>query len=186
MTEIEIVELYWDRDQTAISQTAAQYGNYCYSIAKGILLSPEDCEECLNDTWFRAWETIPPQRPSKLSVFLGMLTRNIALDRYRRSTAQKRKGAEVAVLISELDECTPSTSNVEHEVFAIELEHIVNKYLDKLPERECNIFLLRYWYNKSVREIGERYSMKDNNVKVSLHRSREKLKAYLEKEGVSQ
>ena len=184
MTDVEIVDLYWNREQSAITHTANQYGRYCYSIANSILHNNEDSEECLNDTWRRAWEAIPPQRPNKLSLFLGKITRHLAFDKYKMSKAKKRGGSELSLTLDELDECIPSSDSVEQAIEFEELERVINRFLHELPERECNIFLLRYWYNKPLAEIASRYSMKTNNVKASLFRIRQKLKARLEKEGV--
>lgn len=185
MTDAEIINLYWDRDQSAITQSASQYGGYCYSIANSILNNNEDSEECLNDTWLRAWKAIPPQRPNRLSLFLGRVTRNLAFDKYKMSKAQKRNGGEFQMVLNELDDCIPSSASVEQAVADNELEQLINDYLHTLPERECNIFMLRYWYNEPIAEIGKLLSIKGNNVKASLFRSRKNLKAFLEKEGVT-
>ena len=185
MTDAEIINLYWDRDQTAITQSADKYGRYCYSIANSILNNKEDSEECLNDTWHSAWGAIPPQRPNKLSLFLGRITRNLAFDKYKWKKARKRSDGELPLVLNELDECIPSSVSVEQTISDKELERLINDYLRSLPERECNIILLRYWHNKPLAEIGKRLSMKENNVKASLFRSRIKLKAFLEKEDVT-
>ena len=185
MTDAEIISLFWDRDQTAITQSANQYGGYCYFIANSILKDKEDSEECLNDTWLRAWGSIPPQRPNRLSLFLGRITRNLAFDKYKMRKAQKRSDGELPLVLNELDKCIPSSVSIEQVIADNELERLVNDYLRSLPERECNIFLLRYWHNKPLAEIGKRLSMKENNVKASLFRSRNKLKIFLEKEGVA-
>jgi len=185
LTDAEIIDLFWNRDQAAISQTSKQYGNYCYAIANGILNNREDSEECLNDTWHRAWEAMPPQRPNKLALFLGKITRNLAFDKYKMNRAKKRGGSEFALVLDELDECIPSQNTVEQTIEAEELEQIINQFLHSLPERECNIFLLRYWHNKPLAEIASRIRAKENNVKASLFRTRQKLKAHLEKEGVT-
>jgi RNA polymerase sigma-70 factor (ECF subfamily) len=185
LTDAKIIDLYWNREQSAITQTAKQYGAYCFSIANSILHSREDSEECLNDTWHRAWEAIPPQRPNRLSLFLGKITRHLAFDKYKMSKAKKRGGSEFSLVLDELDECIPSSATVEQEIEAEELERIINRFLHGLPERECNIFLLRYWHNKPLAEIALRLSVKENNVKASLFRNRQKLKAHLEMEGVA-
>ncbi|MCL2085109.1 MAG: sigma-70 family RNA polymerase sigma factor [Oscillospiraceae bacterium] len=182
---MEIIELYWNREQAAITQTTNKYGSYCYAIANGILNNREDSLECLNDTWHRAWEAIPPRRPDSLSLFLGKITRHLAFDKCKMNRAQKRGGSRFSILLDELDECIPSSTTVEQAVEAGELEKNINRFLHGLPERECGIFLLRYWYNKPLAEIATRFSMKENNVKASLFRTRQKLKAHLEKEGVS-
>ena len=184
MTDAEIITLYWNRDQSAITQTASQYGKYCYAIAFGILSSREDSEECLNDTWLRAWNVMPPQRPHRLSLFLGKITRNLSLNKYKMGKAQKRGSGEFALVLDELDECIPSPTTVEQVIDDAELEQLINIFMHSLPKRECTIFLLRYWYSSSLAEIAQRLSMKENNVKASLFRSRAKLKKYLEREGV--
>ena len=184
MTDTELIDLYLNRDQSAIEHSANLYGGYCYSIAYGILNSIEDAEECLNDTWLRAWNAIPPQHPNTLSLFFGKITRNLAFDRYKAGKAQKRGGSEVPLVLHELDECVPSMNTVDQSIVEHELTQHINKFLHGLPERECSIFLLRYWYNKPLLEIGNRFSMKENNVKASLFRCRKKLREYLEKEGV--
>ena len=122
LTDAEIIDLYWNRDQAAITQTANQYGNYCYAIANGILSNHEDSEECLNDTWHRAWEAMPPQRPNKLTLFLGKITRHLAFDKYKMSRAKKRGGSEFSLVLDELDECIPSSNTVEQTIETEELE----------------------------------------------------------------
>ena len=184
MTDKEILDLFWDREPSAITQAANQYGGYCYTIAYGILNNKEDTEECLNDTWHRAWNAIPPQRPSKLSLFFGKITRNLAFDRYKASKTHKRGGQEFAIALHELDESVPSSNSIDTAIEECELVRHINSFLHSLPERECNIFLLRYWYNRSLSEIGTHLSMKENNIKASLFRSRKKLRSYLESEGV--
>jgi RNA polymerase sigma-70 factor (ECF subfamily) len=185
LTDAEVIKLYWDRDPAAVAMTANLYGNYCYSIAYSILNNGEDSEECVNDTWHRAWNAMPPNRPNKLSLFLGKIARNLAFDKYRMSRAQKRGGSEVTLVLDELNECVPISDPIDKIVEDNELEQLINRFLRNLPERECNIFLLRYWYNTPLAEIGKRFSVNENNVKSSLFRSRKKLKAYIEKEGVN-
>ena len=183
MTDTELVQLYWDRDQGAITQSQAQYGGYCYSIAHSILNSREDSEECVNDTWLKAWNAIPPHKPNKLSLFLGRITRNLAFNKYKMDRAKKR-GGELPLILDELDDCVPSRDSVEQAIADSELERLIHDFLHGLPERERKIFLLRYWRNAPIREIGAALSMSENNVKASLFRSRKKLKAIFEKEAV--
>jgi len=128
---------------------------------------------------------MPPQRPNKLSIFLGKITRHLAFDRYKKNAAQKRGGSEITLVLHELDECIPSSVSIEQTIEGYELERIINAFLHNLPERECTVFLLRYWYNKSLTEIATHLAMKENNVKASLFKNRQKLKQYLEKEGVT-
>lgn len=185
MKDEEIIELYWNRNESAILETSKQYERYCYSIAYNILYCKEDSDECVNDTWLKAWNVIPPQRPNKLSLFLGRITRNMSLDKYKARKAQKRGGGEIMLVLEELDECIPSINNVEQAVIEEDLDRIINRFLHTLPERECNIFLARYWHSKPIAEIAKDFSMKENNVKANLYRNRVKLKTYLLKEGVA-
>lgn len=184
MSDSEIIELYWSRDESAIHETASQYGNYCFSIAYNILASKEDSDECVNDTWLKAWNTIPPQRPNKLSAFLGRITRNLSFDKYKAIKAKKRGGGEIMLAIDELEECVPSAGTVEQAITDAELGKSINDFLYTLPERECNVFLSRYWYGNPLSKIAAIFSMKENNVKASLFRSRVKLRTYLEKEDI--
>lgn len=184
MKDDEIVRLYWIRDESAITETAARYGGYCYSVAYGILSNGEDSEECVSDTWLRTWNAIPPGRPNRLSLFLGKITRNLALDRYKRSQAKKRGSGTMQLVLEELQECIPSAQTVEQAVTDRELEEHINRFLHDLPRRDCDVFLLRYWYNNSLSEIAEKQSMKENNVKASLFRTRKKLRRVLERKGV--
>lgn len=184
MTDDEIVELYWKRMEAAVSVSEKRYGRYCRSIAHHILNNREDSEECVNDTWLNAWNAIPPQRPNRLSLFLGKITRNLAFDKYKLNRAAKRGGGEITLILEELDECVPSGCSTEQEVLDRELEEIINRFLHSLPERESSIFLSRYWYGNPIRIISGQFSMAENNVKASLYRSRAKLRQYLEKEGI--
>lgn len=184
MNDVEIIELYFVRDEQAIAGTQEKYGKYCYSIAWNILFDREDSEECVNDTWMRAWNAIPPQRPGKMQFFLGTITRNLALDCYKSKRTQKRGGGNMEVALDELGDCIPSSDTIEDLVAATELEQILHRFLRSLPERECNVFLRRYWYVEEYREIADRYQMRLNTVKTLLFRVRGKLKAYLEQEGI--
>ena len=184
MKDSEIIELYWNRNETAISESSSRYGGYCYSIAYNILRNKEDSDECLNDTWLKTWNAIPPQRPQKLSAFLGKITRNLSLDKWKARTAQKRGGDEITLIIDELEECIPATFSVEQAISDAELEKTINHFLHMLPERECNLFLSRYWHGNSLSIIANTFSMKENNVKASLFRTRKKLKEYLIKEDI--
>jgi len=151
LTDMAIIELYWKRDQSALEQTAKLYGGYCFAIANGILGNREDAEECVSDTWLRAWNTIPPQRPHKLSLFLGKITRNLAFDKYKMNRAKKRGGTEMNLVLEELEDCLPTAACVEQIIDEQALVQMINIFLRGLPKRECDIFLLRYWYNKSLK-----------------------------------
>lgn len=184
MRDTEILDLYWSRDEQAISESQKAYGRYCYSIAWNILFSREDSDECVNDTWLRAWNSIPPKRPGRLELFLGTITRNLSLDRWKERHAMKRGNGEMMLALDELAECVPGRHDTEALAEAAELERLLNEFLRSLPERECNVFLRRYWYVEEYGEIAKRCGMKLNTVKTSLFRTRAKLRTYLEKEGM--
>ena len=184
MKDTEILDLYWERDERAIEETQKNYGNYCYSIAFHILHTKEDSEECVNDTWLRAWKAIPPSRPQHLALFLGTITRNLSFDRWKHKNALKRGNGEMEAALEELEECVPAAQSTEDAVEEAELQRSLNCFLGTLKERERNIFLRRYWYAEECSEIARRYDMKLNTVKTTLFRIRGKLKNYLEQEGV--
>lgn len=182
MEDVKIVELYWKRDESAISESNKKYGWYCRTIAYNILCSGEDSDECVNDTWHNAWRAIPPEKPSKLKYFFGRITRNLALDRYSYSKAQKRN-IDIETTIDEFYECIPNSDfSIEDEIV---LKKIINGFLETLDSRTRIIFLRRYWYALSVKEIAKGMKISENNVSVTLHRTRNKFKTYLEKEGIT-
>ena len=183
MEDIEIVALYWDRDPNAISETDSKYGGYCKAIAKNILGSNEDAEECVNGTYLNAWNSIPPHRPDILSTYLGKITRNLSFDRYRHKQAEKRGGGEIELVLDELAECVSGTDSVEQEFEKNELVRTINSFLDTLSPDKCSIFLCRYWYAIPVSEIAERFGMTEGNVSVTLNRIRGKLKTYFMERG---
>lgn len=185
LEDAEIVDLYWERDERAISESDAKYGVYCYTVANNILWNQEDSKECLNDTWVKAWNAIPPQRPLALKPFFAKIIRNLALNRYHMQNAQKRGGNMVLIAMEELNECVSSKEDVESAYFAKVLQKDVNLFLHTLPERDCDIFLRRYFFLENTAEIARRYGMRDSNVLVILSRLRKKLKKYLRKEGYS-
>lgn len=183
MQDNRIIDLFWDRDEAALSMASEAYGAYCRSIAQNILRSAEDAEECVNDTWLRAWNAIPPQRPRRLAVFLGKITRNLAIDRYKARTAEKRGGGETETLLSELAECVADANDVEGQIFARDLETAMNHFVRGLPRREGDAFVRRYYFAESADQIARRYDMTTNHVMVTLSRTRKKLRSYLKKEG---
>lgn len=185
MEDNQIIHLYFERSEEAIRQTAAKYGNYCHTIAYNILQNIEDSEECVNDTYWKAWGIIPPRRPKRLAAFLGKITRNLALDRYRCYTAEKRGGGEMAVALEELGECISSEESMEAHADEMVLTDILNRFLASLSTEQRKIFMRRYWYLSSVKEIADDYGITESKVKMSLLRCRNQLKAVLEKEGIA-
>lgn len=185
MEDSTIIDLYWARQEQALSETERKYGGYCRSIAHNILQNREDSEECVSDTWLHAWNAIPPQRPSVLSAFLGRITRNLSFDRCRRQSAEKRGGGVLPLALDELSECVPAPGRVEQTLEAQELSTAIDRFLRTLPERDCSIFLRRYWYVDTVQTIAERYEINVSTVKSILFRTREKLRRYLSGEGIA-
>ena len=183
MDDKDIIQLYFDRDQKALSATAKKYGKYCTSIAKNILGNDEDAEECVNDTYLNTWNSIPPTRPTILSAFLGKITRNIAFNKYRHNHVKKRGSGEMALVLDELTDCVSGLENIEQEIDRRELVETINSFLDTLSPQKRNVFICRYWYSDSVASIAKRYGMNENNVSVILNRLRPKLKKYLEERG---
>lgn len=179
----QIIELFWKRSESAIQKTEEKYGSYCYMIANQILMDHEDSEECVNDTWFRAWNGIPPQRPKILRQFLAKVTRNLAFDRYRAKKTKKRGEGVIEEVLEELEECTSGHSDVEETILKKELEEKIRYFVQELPNRESDIFIRRYFYVESTEQIAERFFLKESNVLMILSRTRKKLRAYLEKEG---
>lgn len=184
MDDNGILDLYWARSENAISETAAKYGAYCYSIAFNILSNREDSEESVNDTYLAAWNTIPPRRPSVLAAFLGKMTRYISLDHWKKRSRLKRGGGEVDLCLEELEECVSGRESTEDAVLQKELLNGVNCFLDKLPETERKVFLCRYWYLDPVADIARRFGFTESKTLSMLHRTRGKLNTYLAKEGL--
>ncbi len=184
MEDSRIVDLYWQRDEGAISASAEKYGKYCNHIAYNILYSSEDAEECVNDTWLRAWNAIPPQRPVQLSTYLGKITRNLALNKCKSANAKKRGGGQTAAALAELEECIAGRSHVEDFIDESVLTEAINSFLRGLPKVNRVIFVKRYWYMTPVKEIAAELSMRENRVATMLFRMRKELKACLEKEDI--
>ncbi len=183
MEDRDIVTLFWARSEQAIAETARKYGAYCRTIIGRILPSREDAEECLSDTYWGAWNTMPPQRPRCLPPLLGRIARNAALDRYRSNSAQRRSGAFEAVL-DELAECLGGGS-AEEALDAALLEDALRRFLSALPQTSRRVFLRRYWYCESIEEIAAAFSFSPSKVKSMLHRARQGLKQFLQEEGFS-
>lgn len=184
MTDEKIIELFWQREESAVNETALKYGAYCRVVAGNILSSSEDCEECLNDTWLHAWNSIPPQRPKNLRMFLARIARNLAFDRFRMQNAAKRGGGETALILDELAECISGENSVEDIVLSKEVGGSVNKFLGTLSDRDRNVFIRRYFFAESTEIIAKKYALTANNIMVILTRTRKKLKEYLTGEGL--
>ncbi len=184
MNDEEIIELYWQRSEKAIAETKNRYEHYCHHIAFNILRNQEDCEECVNDTYLKAWESIPPNRPNVLSVFLGTITRNLSLNKYKYYNAEKRGLGQTAVALEELAECIPGRDNIEQMIEDENLTEILNHFLAKLKPKTRKIFMRRYWYLSSIKEIAKDFGMTESSVKMKLQRARGELKHILEKEGI--
>ena len=178
MEDSEIIGLYWQRSEEAISATEAKYGGYCAAIATRILCDAEDAKECVNDTWLAAWNAIPPQKPERLSAYLGRLTRNLSLNRAKAASAEKRGGGQRELALAELEECVPDP--VEEQ----ELTAALNRFLcgQSVPRR--NIFIRRYWYLVPIRELAEEFGMSERAMTSLLFRMRGQLKRFLEQEGI--
>ena len=185
MEDSRIIELYWERSEQAIAETAAKYGSYCYAIAINVLHNKEDAGECVNDTYLGAWDSMPPQRPSVLSAFLGKITRNLSLMRWRDAHVQKRGGGQLPVILEELEECISENLSVEEQIEAKQLSMWVNAFVSELPEEERKVFVCRYWYLDPVDAIALRYGFTKSKVKSMLMRTRGKLRACLEAHGVT-
>lgn len=183
MEDKAILDLYFARDELAITETDRKYGSYCYSIANRILSSPEDAEETVSDTYWQAWNCIPPQRPNFLKLFLAKITRNLALNRLQKQSAAKRGGREVALVLEELAGCIPGTEQIDDQLNARELGRTIRLFLDTLPERDQDIFLQRYFFFDEPEIIAGRFGLKRTNVNLILSRTKRKLKTYLTQEG---
>ena len=186
MEDSRIIDLLFQRSDTAVSALSVKYGNYCYAIAWNILSNAQDAEECVNDTYLGVWNAIPPHRPARLSAFVGKITRRMAFNRRRAAQAEKRGGGTLPLILEELEDCvSDSRSSTAQAVEDAELEQCISRFLRGLPERDCNIFLRRYWYAEPVQEVAKRYGLKENTVKTILYRTRQKLKLYLEREEIT-
>jgi len=183
MDDAAIIGLYWERDERAIPATADKYGAYCTAIARNILGSREDAEECVSDTYLKAWESMPPQRPNVLSSFLGKIVRNLSLNRYRHNTAEKRGGGELPAVLDELNELVSGSSDTERELYLKELVHTVDGFLGTLSPQKRSIFISRYWHTDSVSDIALRHGMKSGAVSMTLARLRKRLHGYLTERG---
>lgn len=187
MSDNDIINLYFARDEMAITETSQKYGAYCGTIAYQILLNNEDREECLNDTWLHTWNAIPPKRPSLLRTFLGKITRNLALNRYEKATAAKRGGGETPAVLEELSEIIagPTHQNPDQIPDMLTLTDTINRFLETLKPEQRKIFVRRYWYLSDIREIATDYALSESKVKMTLQRARQGLLQKLTEEGIT-
>ena len=184
MEDSAIIDLYWSRDQQAITETAGKYGSFLHSLVWNILRSRGDAEECVNDTYLRAWNAIPPARPAALRAWLGRIARNLSLDRWKEGQTQKRGGGGPEILLGELEDCIPAPHGVEQHLEDQEIAALISAFLRRLPAESRVIFLRRYWYGQELADIAAERRCGVGKVKSSLFRTRKALRAYLEQEGV--
>lgn len=185
MEDREIVELFWARDEGAIPAAQERYGARLTALTERLLGSSQDAEECVNDTWLRAWNAMPPQRPGILSAFFAKLTRNLSLDRWRRERAAKRGGSQTEAALHELEDCLPDRHGPEEQLEAGETAALISAFLRAQPELDRRLFVRRYFYLESVAALAARFRLTQGQVKSRLHRTRGRLKQALEQEGVA-
>lgn len=183
MLDEEIVALYWKRNERAIQETKNEYGRYIFKIAYNILADLEDSHESVNDTYFAAWNSMPPQRPSVLSTYLAKLTRRISIDKFRKKNREKRKASEYALSLDELQDCVSGGSLPEEELDIKMLAKAINEFLRNQPDEARKLFIGRYYFLDSLRDVARYCGMAESKAKSMLFRTRSSLKEYLEKEG---
>ena len=182
MKDSNIIDLFCARDEAAIRESEKSYGAYCGKVADNILHSARDAEECVNDTWLRAWNAIPPERPNRLGLFFARITRNLALDKWRRSQSQRAGGGQTAACLDELSEIIGEEAAFPER---LALKELIERFLEDLPSRQREMFMLRYWYIQPVAEIAKRCQVSEGAVKMTLQRVRDKMRAYLTEEGIT-
>lgn len=182
MDDSMIIDMYWNRNENAIKETNKKYGSYCFCIANNILNSKEDSDECVNDTWLRVWNIIPPKMPDRFRIFLAKITRNLAFDKYKSKHTAKRSG-EICYILDELSECISDGNTTDNEVDMKLLAESINSFLKTVSERDRTVFLKRYFYAFSVTEIADKMNITPNNASAILSRMRNKLREHLTKEG---
>ena len=183
MDDHRIVALYWERDPRALAETQQKYSGYLHRITHNILQNEQDAQECVNDTYLRAWNAIPPHRPQRLCAFLGKIARHLALDRYTANTAHKRGGGTTATLLEEWRDCLPDTAGqVEDEVA---IQETISRFLQGLSAQHRRLFIRRYWYGDSINDLVATFGGSESRIKTQLLRTRQELKEFLEKENIS-
>ena len=183
MDDKAIVELFWSRDPRAIEVSQEKYAQSCQSLAERLLGSVEDGQECVNDALHRAWETIPPQRPDSLRAYLRKIVRNLAIDRWRSQTSQRRGGG-LSALALELEDCLPAAPSAEAAAEGQEITACMDRWLDGLPREDRLLFVRRYWYGDALDELAGRFGGSPNRLAQKLYRLRGGLRRALEKEGI--
>lgn len=183
MEDEQIIELFWSRDERAIEQAAAKYAPYCRTIAMNVLSNHEDAEECVNDTWLRVWNAIPPERPKAFRAWVGKITLRLALNRRQQNHAQKRY-AGMEEILSELEQCVPSDESADRQLAAKEITRIINQWLGTLSREDRAIFVRRYWYGDAVKKLALEGGVSPGKMAKRLYVLRGKLKAALEKEDI--
>lgn len=184
MEDYQIIELFWNRDETAVTELNEKYGAYCHTIALNVLSNNEDAEECVNEAFFRVWNAIPPERPKMLRAWLGRIVLNVSLSLWEKNHAKKRY-AGIDLILSELEDCIPSKQDVERQLEAKEIVQIIDLWLGSLSERDRTLFVRRYWFGDSVKELAAKCSVSPSRMAKILFTLRSKLKIALEKEGIN-
>ena len=185
MDDAAILDLYWSRSEDAIYETDQKYGPYCRQVSYNILRSAQDADECVNDTWLRAWNAMPPQRPNHLQSFLAKLTRNLSLDRWDKAHAEKRGGGRTGLLLSELSECIPSPDTVERAMDDRAISAAIAGWLRRQSQKNRVAFVRRYFYGDSTTLVAKRVGLTEGGAKSLLRRLRTDLRKYLEQEGIA-
>lgn len=183
MEDNQIIELFWNRNETAITEVTMKYGSYCYTIAMNVLSNHEDAEECVNDTWLRTWNAIPPERPKVFRAWVGKITLNLSLNRWQKNRSQKRY-AGLEEILSELEECIPSDQSIEQQVAANDITRIINTWLGTLSKEDRAIFIRRYWNGDPVKRLAIESGVSPGKMAKKLFVLRNKLKSALEKEDI--
>ena len=184
MDDKQIIELYFERNEQAIKETETKYGAFCHRIAMNILGIHEDAEKCVNDTYYSVWKQIPPTVPKVFKVYLGRITRNLSISRFRAMRAKKRYSS-MEIMLSELNDCVPSSSNVEQTIEVMQLSDYISEWLDSLPEEDCALFVRRYWFGDEVQELAKKCGITAAKMAQRMLRLRKSLKAALEQKGVA-
>ncbi len=180
----QILSLYEARDEKAIARSIEKYGAYCFTIANGILADENEAQECVNDTWLKAWQTIPPQKPQSLRLYLAKIIRNLAFNRYKEKTRAKRGGTETDMILDELSEIIAGNEDVEEELIVREVKKAIERFLLTIPRRDAEIFICRYFYAQPQKQIARQFDLRENHVRTILLRTRNALRSFLEKESL--